>query len=52
MVMVSVKCPKCKKDIEIELPENRSLIIKSCDKCGAEICNEDGTCITVCKCPE
>ena len=51
MVMVSVKCPECQGDIEVELPEKKSLIVKKCDKCGAEICCPDGRCITVCKCP-
>ena len=37
MVNVSVKCPKCGGDIEVELPKNKSLIIKKCDKCGEDI---------------
>ena len=51
MVMVSVKCPKCGFDIEVELPKNKSLIIKKCEACGEDICKEDGGCITVSACP-
>jgi hypothetical protein len=51
MVMVSVKCPECGADIEVELPENKSLLIKRCDKCGKDICGPDGCCVTVCKGP-
>ena len=52
MVMVSVKCPECGADIEVELPENKSLIIKTCPKCKKDICGPEGCLITVCKCPE
>lgn len=52
MVMVSVKCPECGFDIEVELPKNKSLIIKKCTKCGCDICGPDGQCITVGTCPE
>ena len=52
MVMVSVKCPECGADIEVELPKNKSLIIKNCKKCGKEIKSPDGGCITVCAQPE
>ena len=51
MVKVSVECPKCKGNIEVELPKNKSLIIKTCTLCGKDICKEDGNCITVCACP-
>ncbi len=52
MVKVSVKCPECGYDIEVELPKNKSIIINKCPKCKKEICGPDGCCITVCKCPE
>lgn len=51
MAMVCIKCPECSEDIEVELPENMSLIIDKCDKCGNEISLPDGSCITVCKNP-
>ncbi|MBW2965888.1 hypothetical protein KY342_02160 [Candidatus Woesearchaeota archaeon] len=51
MVMASVKCPECGFDIEVELPKNKSLIIKTCPKCKKDICRPDGGCITVCQCP-
>ena len=51
MVMVSVKCPKCGADIELELPKNKSLIVKTCPHCNQDICKEDGGCITICACP-
>jgi DNA-directed RNA polymerase subunit RPC12/RpoP len=51
MVMVSIKCPECGKDIGLELPEKKSLVIKKCPECGKEICGPDGCCITVCKSP-
>ncbi len=52
MVKASVKCPECKADIEVEVPKNKSLIIKTCPKCKKEICGPDGCCITVCAQPE
>ncbi len=52
MTHVSVKCPECGYDIEVELPKNKSLIISKCDKCGKDIKAPDGGCITVCACPE
>ena len=51
MSIVCVKCPKCSEDIEVELPENMSLIVNKCNKCGNDICMPDGSCITVCKYP-
>ena len=51
MVNASVKCPKCGKDIEVELPEKKSVIIKECPECKEEICGPDGCCITICRCP-
>ena len=51
MVYASIKCPECGHDIEVEVPEKKSLIIKKCPACGKEICGPDGCCITVCQCP-
>jgi hypothetical protein len=52
MVKASVKCPECGFDIEVEVPKNKSLIIKKCEKCGKDICGLGGCCITVCAQPE
>jgi predicted Zn-ribbon and HTH transcriptional regulator len=51
MVMASVKCPECGFDIEIELPEKKSLIIRKCPKCKKDIRGPDRCCITVCRHP-
>lgn len=51
MAMVTITCPECKKDIEIELAKKKSVIIKTCPECNKEICCDDGSCITVAECP-
>lgn len=52
MVKATVKCPECGFDIEVEVPKNKSTIIKKCPECKKDICGPDGCCITVCACPE
>ena len=51
MVKASVKCPECGADIEVEVPDKKSLIIKECPKCKKNICGPGGCCITVCAQP-
>lgn len=51
-IYVCVKCPECGYDIDVELPKNKSIIVKTCPKCKKDICAPDGRCITVCACPE
>ena len=45
---VTIKCPKCRADIEVEVPKNSCIAVKKCDKCGANICTPEGGCCVIC----
>ena len=45
---VTIKCPECNADIEIEVPKNSCVAVAKCDKCGEELCTKEGECCVIC----
>jgi hypothetical protein len=45
---VTIKCPKCGADINIEVPKNACVAVAKCEKCGEQLCTKKGECCVIC----
>lgn len=45
---VTIKCPKCGADINIEVPKNACVAVAKCEKCGKQLCTKEGECCVIC----
>ena len=48
MVTVKIKCPECRADIPVEVPEKACVAVARCKACGKDICTKEGECCVIC----
>jgi uncharacterized Zn finger protein len=45
---VTLKCPACSTETSVEMPANKSIVLKECEHCGHMMKPKEGSCCVAC----